>query len=161
MTILIVVALVLMGICAFKESKTTGLYRAFGVYGRISAYFCLFVPIGLIMAIVSVVNGDVMTALVCLVVMVIGIFCFWNANRKCPDFLKRKLIISMIISGLGVAMKTALFFIGAVWTIWGPQEVVDENGETLYVYDGKVYTSGGTYVGEASADRKSYVKIKN
>ena len=39
MVILAIAFLVLCVICATKEAKVTGLYKTFGVYGRLSAYF--------------------------------------------------------------------------------------------------------------------------
>ncbi len=160
--VMIVAALVLLIlgiICAFKESKTTGLFKAFGVYGRVSAYLCLCLPVGVAATVACIIRGEFASALGALIVAAISAFCWWNIYRKCPDFLKSRLFISILISGLGITFKIAVFFIGAVWTLMSPTEVVGENGEILYIDGTKVYNANGEYVGEASADRKSYIKV--
>ena len=164
MVILAIAFLVLCVVCAAMEAKVTGLYKTFGVYGRISAYFALFGPMGIIafiattvMSIAGVENmfpGN----LIYLVLAAFGCLFYWNAYRKCPDFLKKKCIISMMISGFGLAVKIAFFFIGAIWKLTGPKEMVDENGETVYVVSGQVYSGDGSYLGDVNSDGNSYTK---
>lgn len=157
-----VILLVVMVLCAVKESKVTGLYRAFGVYGRIAAYFSLFCPIGVVMFITSFFMEDIGWGERAgfLGAAIIGALFYLNALRKCPSFLKAKCIPAMLISGIGVCIKICLFFIGAVWKVAGPQEVTDANGQTLYVYSHNVYTPSGELVGKASPDGTSYVPVK-
>ncbi|MGM9637360.1 MAG: hypothetical protein ACI3YK_05170 [Eubacteriales bacterium] len=165
--IFLVLYLIVSIFCAVKESKVTGLYKAFGVYGRVYAYFALSFIVGIVAFFVSViaciVSGEfsgILYSFFYLIIGAIGVYLYWRAYRKCPDFLKKKLIPSMILSGLGVGLKVCLFFIGAVWKMFGPQEVVDSDGKTLLVYDGYVYDTSGNRIGVASADRQSYIKTE-
>ncbi|MGI5894208.1 MAG: hypothetical protein ACOX6P_06390 [Candidatus Merdivicinus sp.] len=157
-----IILLVLMIFCALKESKVTGLYRTFGVYGRIAAYFSLFCPIGIGVFLSSffMEESSWTERGAALAIAVFGALFYLNALRKCPSFLKVKCIPAMIISGIGVCVKIFLFFIGSVWKVTGPKEVTDSNGQTLYVYDHNVYTSNGTLVGKASPDNTSYTPIQ-
>lgn len=159
--IIAIVALVLAIVCMCVESRVTGTFKAFNVYGRITAYFGLFAPMGFIMFIVSFfVDGFADQRWIMLGLGIFGCIFYAIAFYNCPAFLRKKVIFCMFISGMGVAFKLCLFFIGAMWTIMGPQEMQDESGNTVYVYDGEVYTGSGEHIGTASADRTSYVRIK-
>lgn len=157
-----IVLLALMVFCAVKESKVTGLYRAFGVYGRVAAYFSLFCPLGIVMFIASFFMEDTGWAERggLLAAAVIGALFYFNALRKCPSFLKAKCIPAMLISGIGVCVKICIFFIVTVWKVTGPKQVTDAAGQTLYVYAHNVYTPSGELVGKASPDGTSYVPVK-
>lgn len=154
--------LIFCAVCAAKESKVTGLYKTFGVYGRVAAYFSLFCPLGIIMFIVSFFIDAIPVAqgFLFLILSVFGAFIIWNAYRKCPAFLKKKLIPSMILSGFGVTIKICLFFLVFVWKLTGPQEMKDESGNTVYVYGGDVYDGSGRKIGVASSDRQSYIRTE-
>ena len=158
--------LVLCVICAFKESQITGLYQTFGVYGRVKAYFGVCCPVGLVMAVVTFfLNGLTIGEKFaqffgCLIAAAIGAFCLWSAYRKCPDFLKKKCIPSMLISGFSVAFKIAIFFLGFVWKLVGPDEMQDEDGNTVYVCGDYVYDEFGQKIGVASADKRSFVRTE-
>lgn len=163
MTIVICIAyLALMAVCAMKESQVTGLYKAFGVYGRLTAYLSLFCPLGLGMFVASFFMDDVgfPTNLAYLLVAFLGGLIYWHVYRKCPDFLKKKVIVSLMISGFGVCTKICFFFLGFIWKLTGPQEMFDESGNTVFYYNGNVYDSNGHLVGKASPDRQSFVPIK-
>ena len=157
MAILAIAFLVLCVVCAAMESKVTGTYKAFGVYGRVSAYFSMFAPMGLGMFIASFfVPEFAAERWMMLILALVGAVFYVVAYLKCPDFLKKKLIISLLISGFGVCIKVCFFFIGAVWSLVGPQEMEDSDGRTVYVYDGEVYDGGGNHLGKVNPDRTSY-----
>lgn len=152
--ILIVAFLVLCVVCAFKESKVIGLYKALGVFGRLKAYLALDLTMaGLAVTIMSIIaaihpEGDVAvysgfsaaTILLGLACLAIGILIYFLTLRKCPDFLKSRCILDMATVGLGVAMKIFIFFFGAIWEMVKPDEYVDSNGTTVYVMkNGDVY----------------------
>lgn len=61
--------------------------------------------------------------------------------------------LSMIITGLGVAVKIALFFIGSIWKLITPEEVFDSQGNSLYVYGGTAYDHTGQNVGTVSGSQ--------
>lgn len=155
-----IIFLVLCVFCALKESKVTGLYKTFGVYGRVTAYLGLFCPLGLGMFVASFfMEGEGFPGnLAYLLAAAFGAIFYYLAYRKCPDFLKKKCIPSMLISGMGVCVKICVFFLGFVWALTGPQEMTDSSGKTVYVYSGDVYDGEGNKIGTASADRQSYVK---
>lgn len=162
---MLLVGIIFMGIsilCSFAESKTTGLFQTFGVYGRFTAYLGIMCPLGIAMFISSFFEEDISISqgFSFLVPAAIGAFFIWNAYRKCPVFLKKKCIPYMMISGLGANVKLLLFFIGAVWEVVGPKEMEDGLGNTVYVYDGNVYDSSGKKIGIASADKKSFIRTE-
>lgn len=159
-----IIFLVFCAICALMESRTTGLFKTFGVYGRFSAYLGLFCPLGLGMFVASFFKEgegfDFPHNLVYLLIAAVGALFYFFAYIKCPKFLKKKCIPYMFISGMGLCLKICFFFFTFVWKIVGPQEMVDNSGRTVYVYSGDVYDANGKKVGTASADRKSYVPDK-
>lgn len=158
LAILAIAFVIICVICAFKESKVTGLFKTFGVYGRITAYLGMFCPMGIGVFIASFFMDvfSIGESFLFLGLAAFGAFFYWNAYRKCPAFLKKKCIPSMIVSGLGLAMKICLFFFSFVWDLVGPQEMQDEHGNPVYVYNGDVYDSSGNKIGVASPDRQSY-----
>lgn len=152
--ILALIPLALIIICFTKESKVTGLYKTFGVYGRFSAYITLcfmLAPVALIAGVISMaVTGEAVNALEIVLAValgVVGAILYMRIRKKCPDFLRKRLFISLLISGFGVAAKICLFFLGFVWKLSGPQSVVLGNGQEGFTYDGEVYTADGTHVG--------------
>ncbi|HIQ59257.1 MAG TPA: hypothetical protein IAB22_07370 [Candidatus Merdivicinus intestinavium] len=155
-----IILLAAMAFCALKESKVTGLYRTFGVYGRFAAYMSLFCPIGVVMFIASFFTEGTGWAQRggFLAMAAFGALFYLNALRKCPGFLKVKCIPAMLISGLGLCVKIFVFFIGGVWKLTGPKEVLGADGQVLYLYNHQVYTAGGELVGDAAPDGQSYVK---
>lgn len=153
--------LVLCVFCALKESKTTGLFKTFGVYGRLTAYLGLFCPIGLVMFIASFFTESMGVGfpqnMTFLLLAAFGAVFYVIAYLKCPAFLKKKCIPCMMLSGFGLCIKICVFFLGFVWKLTGPQEMSDGRGNIVYYYDGNVYDQNGTLLGKASADRQSYV----
>lgn len=132
--------------CARKESMLTAVYKAYNVYGRITAYIALSFAgggiWGVITSIIGIFNkdwgGDFISSLV---VAAIGIFMYIRAYKKCPTHLKKKCILSMIMSGVGVAIKIVLFFLPGIWSLASvdtgnaadsaggiPETIRDENG---------------------------------
>lgn len=168
-----VAIIVLMVMCYKKEGKVTGIYKSANVYGRFYAYItvtcmygaiaCLiggFASFGLLedatfpeilgILLFAVGGGAIWGA--------IGFFLYKRAYNRCPEPLRKKLLISMIITAFGTALKIFLFFLPGIWDLVGPQEKVGSNGETLYVYNGEVYDAGWNHVGTASADGETYIK---
>jgi len=157
MAILAIAFLVICAICAIRESKVTGTFKTFGVYGRVAAYLGLFAPIGLGMFVAGLFAPDLAEQRwVCLIVGLFGVLVYAITYLKCPAFLKHKVIPCMLLSGLGVCIKICLFFIGAVWKLSGPHELHDTDGNTVYVYGGEVYNKHGKHIGTANADRTAY-----
>lgn len=174
--LLVVAFLVLCVVCAFKESKITGLYKSIGVFGRLKAYLAmdLFFA-GLFLTIVSIIclinpesdlsqitgGNSGMTLLLGIVCFAIGALVYYLTLRKCPDFLKKRCILDMLIVGMGVAMKICVFFIGAVWEMVKPDEYIDSNGTTVYVMkNGDVYNPATDKMGTlTTADDGSTVVV--
>jgi hypothetical protein len=138
-----------------KESSVTGTYKAFGVYGRILAYLFVdgvTVAIAALLGMLGLFGGFKanvgMSILLVLfgVAMAAGIYCF--VSRRCPEVLKGRLLVSLLISGFGVVVKISCFFIGAVWVLVAPRQLVDEDGRSVYVIGDDVYDASGMKVGE-------------
>ncbi len=153
--------IIFTGYCAIRESSVTGTYKAFGVYGRFYAYFAggLFLSgicglIGGILPIFSEEGFDFLgflgSLLYCAFCCGISYYMYIRAKSNCPEFLQKKLLISMIITALGVGAKVCFFFFGAIWSITGPRTVTDSTGRELLVYDGEVYTPDGRHVGSCT-----------
>lgn len=161
--VLALIPLVLIIICFTKESAVTGLYKTFGVYGRFYAYLTTCFLAGGICTLVGGIAslfidleelqgiGSFLYLVVQAVLLFgIGLFMYSRAKKKCPDFLRKKLLVSMLITGFGVGAKICLFFLGFVWKLTAPKKVTLGNGQSGYVYCGDVYTSDGTCVGSVS-----------
>ena len=140
---MIVVAIIFAVIClisSFKESKTTGLYKMFGVYGRVAAFFSIYCPLGLAFFIVSLFTDTPDSSLTYLIVAIFGAIFYVVAWIKCPaGALKKRLIPSMMISGFGVAMKIVVFYLKFVWDLFEPVDVYDEHGRSIVTVGDDVY----------------------
>ena len=138
-------------ICAALESRTTGLYYAWGVYGRIKAFFFYdFVVAGLMLIGSQFIPflhdlGDMTPAqqrISGLVIITLAILLYLTSLAKCPAHLRGRLFISMLVSGIGVTMKICLFFLPFIWDLTMPSftKMQDGNGNIVYVTDdGSVY----------------------
>lgn len=166
LAVLLFTILVALILCAVKDSSVTGTYKAFGVYGRILAY--LFVD-GVTVAcaglfgLLGIFGGhraDIGTSLLlALLGVAMAIVIYWFVLQRCPDMLKDRLLISLLISGFGVVTKISCFFIGAVWVLVSPREMVDEDGHAVYVINNDVYDVGGRKVGEVDPhDSSRYLR---
>ena len=141
--------------CAIKESAITGTYKAFNVYGRVRAYllidallFGIIFLFFMFFAGFSNLPGEVAkSALGFIASCAVAILIYMNTRSRCPEMLRDRLLISMIITGLGVTMKVVVFFIGVVWTLVTPPAMVDTNGNTVYVINKHVYDASGQKVG--------------
>lgn len=172
MSILLIIFVVLCVICAFRESSVTGLYKAFGVYGRIKAFLAIDLTIagvvGILTPFIPALSASTGNAgvsafvylLVGVVCLAIGVLLYWTTYRKCPAMLQSRCILSMVISGMGVTVKIAVFFLGFVWKLITPREMRDEDGKTVYVLDQNVYDSSGNKVGVLTDNGNSYVRTR-
>ena len=167
--LLFIVSLAILAVvfyCAFKESSTTSLYAAFGVYNRFKAYLfvdlvcagavtVLFGPFMIIGA------GETMAGLgmiaVGIICMLIGMWIYMRALDRCPDGLRKNLFKSMMISGWGVAAKIAVFFLAFVWAIMKPEEMVDNDGNKVFIIGDDVFDAGGNRIGKRIEYNK-YIK---
>ena len=176
MTVLVVLVfafLILCIIAAFKESKLTGIYKTLEIFGRAKAYLALdFTLCGLGLtgfSIVTLFGADwsaegaslLILPLVGIAIGAIGVLLYISALKKAPKALRKRVIIDMILVGLGVSMKMTLFFFSAVWEIVKPEVYVDAQGNSYYVYiDGNVYDSANGCYGtlETDSNGNTYVK---
>lgn len=159
MVILAIAFLVFCGVCATMESKTTGLFKAFGVYGRVTAYLSMFAPLGFIMFIYSFFPDGVKDGRWGYLLMgILGSGLYYLVYLRCPPFLRKKVILSLLISGFGVTMKIILFFVRAVWNLQKPKEMVDSKGRTVYVFQGEVYSPHGKHLGSVT-DTNRFIEI--
>jgi len=152
-------------ICAFKESSTTAKYQFFGVYGRFKAYLftdlllvgilCLAQPF--IPAIADDHSNPVMNPTFGLIYLGICVLIYVLTLAKCPSGLRGGLLISMLITGLGISMKFCLFFIGTIWDLIGPQEYIDSDGNRVYAFQNDVYDGNGNKIGHTS-DYRTYTR---
>lgn len=113
--VLILSFLIFSFYAASKENEVTAKYE--GVYGRMSARlavtltaFGVVLPIASIVLIIQEQEGIPLRE-VFLVIgfaiasLLIGILLFVRAFKKCPEHLKSKLIVSMLITALGSSLK--------------------------------------------------------
>lgn len=157
---------VLCLICACMESKVIAPYKWFHVFGRVKAYLALDFLVGGVVLLGAAVLGksDVVGVpggagiAIGAVLLALSVLLYWTTLRKCPDMLKKKCVISMIVTGLGVTMKICIFFISIVWKITAPKTVEASDGITYIVYDGDVYLPDGTKVGHGGAGNITVAK---
>ncbi len=152
--VILLLAILIVGIvCAFKESSVTTPYKENGVYGRAKAYFALDLTVVGIIGTIAMVVVLIMSAFnemfresigtlliclaICIVCLLIGISIYKSTYKKCPAYLKDKCIKSMLITGMGVAVKLGFFFFKSVWA----------------------YTGSGTYQGGGYSSR--YIRQKD
>ena len=84
------------------------------------------------------------------VLLAVAFFLYIDAKKRCPVQLKGSLAKDMLISGCGVGMKLAVFFIPIVWCLSTPHfiDATDEYGRHVYIAsDGTVYSAYGDSVG--------------
>ena len=167
--VLLLLFLILCVVCAFQESKVTGLYRTYGVYGRVSAYLAFdLTAVGAVVLIAAFVPqlremvnedfGAVTCAVAGLICLAVGLLLYVRALKKCPGFLKSKCIISMIVTALGITMKLCVFFLFAVWKVTAPKTMVGADGREVFVISGEVYDILGNHVGTMTGPN-TYVRI--
>lgn len=154
--LLAVAFLAACAVCAFKESRITGTYKAAGVYGRIKAYLALdltaagviatlggiaglFTKEGRAQGVGSLLGYIVLGA----VLLALGVLIYMRAYAKCPPALKKKCISSMILSGLGVSIKVAVFFIPAVWALSTADVSSGDSGGTASAPEVEVWRNNG------------------
>lgn len=163
MFIFFLIPVVLIIICAFKESKVTSVYKTFKVYGRVYAYltttFLLMPVMALVGIVISIVisasegaSDYVISSLMGFIVMgvvgcVVGIVLYKRAKSKCPVFLRKKLLTSILTTGLGVGVKICLFFLPFVWSLTAPKEVTLGNGRRGFIHGNEVYDKDGNHIG--------------
>lgn len=160
--------------CAVRESRTTGLYKELGVYGRFKAYLfadCIVAAIGIpVIGIIFELTGSssdsgsssgigsgslgslfmyiLYTVFMVALAVVLALLIYRTTLKKCPNFLQDRLFLDMFISGFGCAMKVSIFFMIFVWKLEAPREFKASNGLTYYIGDdGEVWNEGGTTVG--------------
>ena len=178
MVVFTVIFFVLAVLCAVKESKITGTYKANKVYGRITAYLSLdFVLVG-VMCLISVFvpplqetigMGFPGNLLMAVVMLALAALLFWNALRKCPPALKKKCIPSMLISGMGVTLKLCVFFLPFVWKLSGapvsvvsiPELVTDANGNCCRAMVNGDFIDITRPDGSVVSVRKDYIDVSS
>lgn len=162
-----IVLLILMIICAFRESKLTGLYRGLGIFGRIKAYLVADGAVGLIASVVYLVLlRSIIVVPMILISLVLLLVPYRLSLKKCPkEISPSALLRDMIIVGLGVGCKLAFFFLAFLWKVdnslydnytnkygYG-RKIVTYTGEGLYIgADHRVYDESGREVGVAHRD---------
>lgn len=169
MLLFVMTYLALCVYCAFKENATTAKYQTFGVYGRFKAYlFVDMIAAGVVFILMAFTVSLPQRVTDMLAFLAIGAICiiiafliFRFAKSKCPEGdLRDKLLISMIITGMGITVKLVVCFISAIWTIVGPKKMVNDEGKTIYVFnDGDVYDELGNIIGKQVSGNK-YIEFK-
>jgi hypothetical protein len=160
----LIVALFVINIyCGIKESKVTGVYVALGVYTRRKAYWFWVFPFTGIVAIVYGIDaivenkGGALIPLVCFglaaLFILISYLILRSVYKKCPNGLKKRVLLDMTVSGIGVAAKIGIIVFpliihslwSIIWEINKPRYVLDENNRKLMVVGGdEVYDEQGS-----------------
>lgn len=142
LVVLLFVFLIAALICAVKESSVTSVYKSNNVYGRFSAYialdlslFGLFAIIGFLIPILrrNMFGNSPTIIIIGIICLAIGALLYLRALKKCPTALKSKCVGSMIVTGLGVSMKIAVFFVPAVWKLTGSQSTYAVGFASSYI----------------------------
>lgn len=160
---LVIFVVVLFFYCAFTESKRISKYKNYRVFGRWWAYTtATFLLAGASMTVLSpsleyafskqfnFVQTLMVYILPGISMFCMGLFMAIRTRRKCGALLpdaQKHCIRDMIFCGMGMGCKITIFFFRVVWEVTKPREIVDSNGNRLYVYDGDVYTEDGRMVG--------------
>ena len=169
MAVVAILFAVLCIVCACVESKVIAPYKWFHVFGRFKAYIALDFLIGGLVVLGGMIFGlsestgigGFPGVILGIVLLALAFLLYWTTLRKCPDMLKKKCLLSMIVVGLGVAMKICIFFIVSIWKIAGPKMVQGSDGEAYILYDGDTYLPNGKKVGHAGVDGFTVLKDDN
>lgn len=168
-----IVLIVAMVFCAFKESSITSPYKTFKIYGRWRAFFAFdFTGLGAILIFGSVLDMmgynwivtegflEAVSAPILLIcglgALILGILIYVITYKNCPEDLRGKLIIHMIMTALGTMTKVGFFWLMFFFKIWSytlPKHVVGSDGKSYLKYNnGDVYSSAGKRVGNETGD---------
>ena len=162
MFIIFLIPVILMFICARKESFVTSVYQHFNVYTRFTAYITIslmlagiFFALGCILSVLIFEYDSLFKSILTilwgiglgLVLFSIGRRLYKGIAASCPAPLKKKLFKSMLITAFGVGCKIVVFYLIFVWKLAVPKNMVGPNGENLLVFNGEVYNPDGTHVG--------------
>lgn len=151
--------------CFFKEKNITGMYKVSGIYGRIYAYFAVNLAVGGVAFLGAIFTGetntgtDIVTGAVALGV---SVFLYWRVYSKSPDFLKKRCLRDLTISGFGATLRVTLWFmrifVSTWWAVSAPDEYELDNGMKVFVFpDGMVYDANLGRFGKASENRESVI----
>ena len=159
--------------CAFKESSITSPYKTFGIYGRWRAFFAFdFTGLGIILMFGSIVDmlgyDFVLTKeflelvappvlfLCGLILSIIGVLIYVSTYKRCPEDLRGKLIIHMIMTAFGTIIKVGFFWLMFFVKIWGytlPDYVTGSDGKKYLRYkNGDIYSPNGKRVGNETGN---------
>ena len=154
MMIFSVIFLVLGFICMAFEKRTTGFYKATNVFGRFYAFLAFNALFGGIMfLVVNLVRGNIdeikgqntaVTIGSLIITEILGVLMYVRVYKKSPDFLKKRCLVDLTVSGFGVTMRAALWIVWllfrAQWEYYKPEVYRTSDGTEVYVYkDGSVY----------------------
>ena len=83
---------------------------------------------------------------------------YYRVFAKSPDFLKKRCLFDLAVSGFGVAVRVVLFFmmffISAWWEANKPRSYILDDGREVYVFpDNRVYDPVKHQYGKANNDR--------
>lgn len=174
---LIIALAVVLVYCGIKESGVTGVYTALGVYTRRKAYWFWAFPFTGVVAIVYGISaivqqeGGALIPLVCFgmaaLFFLISYLMLRSVYKKCPEGLKKRVLLDMTVSGIGVSAKIAIIALpliihslwSIIWEVNKPRYVIDSDGRRLMVVGGdEVFDEQGSMrVGTLRGD----VVIKN
>ena len=168
LTVFSFIFLVLCIISFFREPKVTGYYKVIGVYGRIYAYWAVGCIVTPLIAIPLVIDGTikentVLTIMMSVVFFAVGVLLYIRVYHKTPDFMKKRCLLDLTVSGLGTVLRVSLFifrlFFRTWWVVAGPRTyTIESTGESVYVYpNGKVYNPQTGKFGTADSDFKTVV----
>ncbi len=153
---------------AVKVKKIAGFYKEMQMFGRVYAFFTfLFLADSVFIAISSIImfalnQIEILHLLLLLVIAVgcgvAGVFMYMRVYKKCPDELKKRLLLDIIIIGLGSVTRVYLFvfaiFIHTWYELNKPVQYTLYNGDVVYKYpdSNDVYDRHGYKVGRLSDD---------
>lgn len=130
--VIIIGYLVAVKICSKKEGMVTALYMKHKVYTRHYAYifmtfflgslFFLLAPLAALQVVASATIFEMIVALLA-GLCAAGVFLlpaylmYGRAKKRCPIELQKKLLTSMLVTGLGVTYKLCFFFVPGIWDL--------------------------------------------
>ena len=159
----------LVALCIRKEKDLVGFYSQIGVCGRWYAFITgdlLLVGIGAPIA--GVVAGilklrgvmedmpiETLLAfpLAAVIALPLGLLLLRRAQKKCPEALRKHLVIDMVIMMVGTSFRLGLFFMAFIAHMWwksNQPRYYEINGKTYYAYPGteRLYDDNGNEAGK-------------
>ena len=113
----------------------------------------------------TVCSGDFKTAVMLIwyvIAFVAGIYMYYRVYKLSPDFMKKRCLIDLTVSGVGTLARVVFWFVRLFvqtwWMVAMPDMYMLDNGLAVYIFpNGKVYDSNNNRFGVVTDDKTAVI----